>query len=455
MFKLRKIHKYAGVLSGIFLLLLSISGFFLNHDNWKFLYTTNIPNAYLSLATVNKNQNLYNTYIVDKKNKALRLLAGFRGAYVSKNNGISYSQSATLAFYEVVQADNGTYYGATTEGVYSSNDHGKTWKFFALKDEAITAISIYQDKLLVAIDKSELVVLDIKSNIISRTKMYIEEKALNHDISLGRFVRDLHYGRGLFDDGISLLLNDFSAFWLTLLALSGYILWYLIRTIRYNKNLKKPLHFLLKIHTSSWVLLAVVPFVILVITGIFLDHSRFFGKFLHETTVSHKVLPPIYRTLKEDIWSVNNNDGMYRIGNRYGVYESDDLNHWALENKGFAYKMMSHNGTLVVSGMGAPNRIYSHGKWNILPKTPHMFKSINTVENKVEYFSTHHTDISMPKVSTTSLYTILLSIHDGSFFASWWVFVNDISSILLLLMLYTGLQLWYKRKKVKYFHLNP
>ncbi|RLA69501.1 MAG: peptidase [Epsilonproteobacteria bacterium] len=449
MFRLRKIHKYAGIFSGIVLLLLSISGFFLNHDNWKFLYTTTVSNQYLPIKTTQGNLRLYNSYSVDKDNDLIRVISSFRGIYKSSDGGNSYKHVSDIPFYDVIQSSNGIYYGATTQGVYRSINKGQTWKLFGLEDQVITSISTDKDKVFSAIDKRDVVLLNSEGKIISKTTVKIKEDELRHDISLGRFIRDLHYGRGLFDDGISLLLNDFATLWLILLASTGYVLWYLIKNIRYKKSYKKPLGALLKIHTSSWVLVAVLPLIILVITGIFLDHSKFFGNFLRKTTVSHKILPPIYTSLKEDIWSIDYHDGDYRIGNRYGVYKSNDFKKWTLESKGFAYKLIHKNKKLFVSGMGAANRIYHNKEWTVLKNTPHMFKGVNRIDGEVKYFSTCNTAKNIPIVKTTTLYTILLSIHDGSFFAHWWVYINDIASLLLLVLLYTGLQLWYKRVKIR------
>lgn len=449
MFKLRKIHKYAGITSGVVLLLLAISGFFLNHDNWKFLYAATISNHYLPAETIKLDSKLYNSYLIDNDNKNIQLLVGFRGVFRSDNSGKNYVQTLNIPVYTLVTSKD-TYYLATTEGIYTSMDKGEHWKRFALNNEVITSLSVDRERILAVVDKSELVLLTREGSIFHRDGVDISEKDLIHDISLGRLVRDVHYGRGLFDNGLSLLLNDFSTLWLIVLAFTGYLLWYFVKGIRKHKKYKKPISFLLKIHASSWVLLSVFPLILLALTGMFLDHSQFFGKFLHQTTVSHKVLPPIYRTLKEDIWSADLHDGVYRIGNRYGVYRSDDLIKWDLENKGFAYKMMHDNTHVFVSGMGASNRVYNNEHWAKLENTPHMFKSINGEGESKTYFSSSSTDVTLPKLKDTTLYTILLSIHDGSFFASWWIFVNDFASVLLLILLYTGLRLWYKRIRLKW-----
>lgn len=449
MFKLKKIHKYAGVTSGIVLIILSISGFFLNHDNWKFLYTITLPNTLLPQTTIVKDTRLLNDYYVSKEDSSKKLFCGFRGVQIQENTNAPYKTTLDLPCYAMVTSKQ-NYFVATTEGIYISKNRGKTWNPFALEGNVITALSSDNDKILAVIDKKTLVLLNSHAKVESKTDVVLKKELLEHNISLGRLVRDVHYGRGLFDDGLSLLWNDISALWLILLAVTGYLLWYMIGKIRVKKSYKKPIGMLLKIHISSWVLVAVLPLVFLVITGIFLDHSKFFSSFLHKTKVSYKILPPVYSTLKEDIWSADIHNGVYRIGNRYGVYKSTDLKNWVLESKGFAYKMMHDKDIVYVSGMGASNRILRDNTQSILERSPHMFKSIYFESNKQLFFSSSSIDLKRPKYTDTTLYSFLLSLHDGTFFASWWVFINDIVSVLLLVLLYTGLRLWYRYTKRKF-----
>ena len=449
MFKLHKIHKYAGIFSGVVLILLSISGFFLNHDNWKFLYTTTVSNKYLPKTTIEENARLYNSYKIDINDSSIRLLVGFRGVYRSEDSGQHYIKVSSIPFYDVIQDKNTHYFGATTDGIYLSTDRGQSWTLWALKGSVLTSISVDDNRVLVAVDKRKLYLFDRNAKLIKLGEVKIKEELLQQDIRLSRFIRDVHYGRGIFDDGLSLLWNDLSAWWLILLAFTGYLI-NLIKNIRYHKSYKKPLSVFLKIHRSSVILLAVIPLVLLAITGILLDHSQLFSKFLAQTAISKEVLPPIYRTLHEDIWSLDYKNGQYRIGNRYGVYQSSNMKDWSLENKGFSYRMMRYKNTLIVSGMGSANRYYKDKKWGILHNTPHMFKSVNHINNKKHYFSSHKDNIALPKVEDTSLYTILLTIHDGSFFVPWWVFINDITSILLIVLLLTGLTLWWRKIRLQF-----
>jgi hypothetical protein len=119
---------------------------------------------------------------------------------------------------------------------------------------------------------------------------------------------------------------------------------------------------------------------------------------------------------------------------------------WKLENKGFVYALKRINNTLYISGMGSSNRIYTNNKYSKAKNTPHMYKDVNIVNEKIEYFSKHSKD-KIPKTENTTLYAIFLSLHDGTFFASWWVFINDFVSVLLLVLLVTGTIRWFSKKK--------
>ena len=102
---------------------------------------------------------------------------------------------------------------------------------------------------------------------------------------------------------------------------------------------------------------------------------------------------------------------------------------------------------LYVSGMGAPNRLCDKdGNWHILRNTPHMFKDVNLVENKPVYFNCGKPDMPLPELQTTTLYTILLTLHDGKFFAPWWVYVNDGASLFLFILFISGIIRWYRKK---------
>ena len=382
---------------------------------------------------------LIEAYWVDPKDPKNIVVGMRRGVFEKQENGfVKTLDRQCLA----LRSDGQTLYAATDDGVYTLVN--KVWKSFALEGEFINALSVSDGKVLASIDKKWLVLLDGKNGeILSKTEVLISEEELKKDISLGRFVRDLHYGRGLFDGITSLLINDYAALILVFLSISGYVIWYLI-------SRKKQVHVtrkLIRMHANVFVIAAIFPFVILLVTGVFLDHPKLLGSFMKSVTIPNAILPPVYGTLKEDIWSVDLDAKAYRVGNRYGIYESSDLKSWKMVSKGFAYRMKRLDETLYVSGMGAPNRVLEHEKWAMLPQSPHMFKDINLLDEKAEFLS-HKSTMELPQMKGASLYSILLALHDGTFFSSWWVWINDIAAILLLVLGITGTVRYLKKKRL-------
>ncbi len=355
----KKIHKVSGIFAGVVLFLLAFTGFFLNHDNWDFLYNIKVSNVFIPASVIGDGNRLSEVFLIDKEEENHVISAGQRGVFVSNDNGKRYMKTLSLPCYSIRQDIAASrYYAATSDGIYLSKDKGNTWKTFALKSKIVNALSLHDDKLFASINKSVVALINNKGEMLLETPVYIPENQLNQNISLSRFVRDLHYGRGLFDNGWSLLINDISALFLSFLAISGYLIWYFIRQMKYKKNNRvRQVTLFMKLHSSIMSLIIVIPLILLILTGIALDHSNYFSSFLRSTSISSSHLPPVYHSLRKDIWSVDIYKDIYRIGNRFGVYKSEDLASWKLENKGFAYRMKRLNNQLFVSGMGQPNRL--------------------------------------------------------------------------------------------------
>ena len=434
MVKAYKLHKISGISAGLILLVLSISGFFLDHDKWSFLYTTtfsSVPSHILQ--TENR---LFTSYYQQQNNPKHIIVGGHRGLFETLNGGIKFRKVASFQVLAITPYLK-TLYIATSNGIYIYN---KQLKQIALAGDYITAVSVTQDKIVAVVDKHELVVLNRNTlKILNKREVDIDKKLLKEDISLSRFVRDLHYGRGIFDDDVSLLINDYGAIVLTFLALSGYVIWILIKRKKHPKFVRK----LIKTHANIFVIVAIFPFVILAVTGIFLDHASALSQFMRSVTIKHTILPPIYSSLKSDIWSVDYDGKIYRIGNRYGIYKSKNLKDWSFDNRGFAYKMIRKHNNLYISGMGAPNRVLENGKYKVLKNTPHMFRDIVLQNNTISYFSSmNHKGFKLPTFNDITLYTLLLNFHDGSFFSPWWVWINDFAAIILLILSATGFTKW-------------
>lgn len=445
----RKWHKAAGLTAGAILFLLAFTGFFLDHKNWSFLYTTTISNSLLPSSVYDNETRLFEAYWKDPRSDTA-IVGGKRGIFIA-TDGKSFTKVLDRQCQSLRYDQKGnTLYAATDDGIYST-DSLTRWDSFMLKGSYVNALAMHDGKLLASVEKQGLVLIDMAGRaIMHNAPVRIAADELRHDVKLGRFVRDLHYGRGLFDDGWSLLINDAAAIVLTLLSVGGFLIWFFITKTRSKDQRYAPvLKTAIKLHSNVLAVLAIIPLVLLALTGILLDHSDFFGPFMKNTTVKHAVLPPVYDTLHEDIWSVDIDGESYRIGNRYGVYKSGDLERWELESPGLAYRMKRLEGTLLVSGMGSPNRIHTdENGWKVMPKTPHMYKDVWAQGEGFSFLSAHHPKVALPSFESATLYSLFVTLHDGTFFASWWVYVNDIASVLMFVLLYTGTARWLKGKNI-------
>lgn len=436
MVKLYKLHKFFGLSAGLVILILGITGFFIDHDKWNFLYSTTFK--YVPQTTLDAEKKLLEAYWVDPQNNNHIFVGGKRGIFESKDGAKSFVKVKDIQCLGIRSNAYGVF-AATNDGVYRLENN--LWNLYALAGEYITSLALHNEDIVVVLDKHEIVHLHEKE-ILKSTEVHISKEKLEHSINLSRFVRDLHYGRGIFDGDISLLINDYGALYGFLFAMSGYIIWWLVKRKKQPKLTRK----LIRIHANWFAIIAIFPLLIVAITGIFLDHSKDLNRFMRSVTISEKILPPVYTSLKHDIWSVDYDGETYRIGNRHGIFQSHDLKNWDFEIKGLAYRMIRDDKNLYVSGMGAPNRIYTN-EWKILPKTPHMFRDMIKRDERIGYFSTHgNLKEGLPKFENATLYSLLLTLHDGTFFASWWVWVNDYAALSLLLLFFTGSIRWYRKK---------
>jgi len=446
MVKSYKLHKFFGVSAGLVILLLSITGFLLDHDKWDFLYTTTFRTYPDSIANADKR--LFSSYLISEQNPQHIFAASKRGLYESLDGGEHFKKTSSLQINAMQQSKNELIL-ATSDGIYIKNTQGI--EPFLLKDNYITALSFEKGVLAAVVDKKDIYLIDVEhKKIMKKLQVILPAALLQEDIKLSRFVRDLHYGRGFFDGILSLYFNDFAALILIFLAGSGFVIWYFI----YQKKVAKSARKWIRYHANLFTVVAILPVLFLAVTGVFLDHSSGLRKFMKSVTISNTFLPPVYHALTEDIWSVDYDGKRLRIGNRYGVYGSDDLKKWQLESRGFAYSLSHYKSKIYVGGMGSANRVYEAGRWALLKHTPHMFKTVFVKDGDIKFFARSKRDILLPRFQDITLYSLVLSLHDGSFFASWWRWVDDYAAIAMIVLFFSGIIRWWRKAHLLTFSLE-
>ena len=193
----RKLHKISGLTAGVIILILSITGLFLNHDNWKFLHNITLQNVPLELYK--SNNKTFTSYLINQNDENHIITGGTRGVYESFDQGKTFVETLDEVVYSIKNDDNFLYV-ATGNGLYKKEFKSTIWNKYLLDGKIITSLNIYKDSLLAVEDKTKVILVDLNNDsILVNSGINIPKELLNSDITLSRFVRDLHYGRGLFD----------------------------------------------------------------------------------------------------------------------------------------------------------------------------------------------------------------------------------------------------------------
>jgi hypothetical protein len=456
LYTVARIHRIAGLGLGGILFLLAFTGFFLDHEDFDFLSRWRIDARLLPSAVMDKARQGFEVYKVDPDDPGHRLAASRQGLWLSEDGGNNYRKTLERPVIRLEPRRNGSdedygvLYAASTDGVWRSEDGGRSWQRLFASDAAITDLSSYHPWLLVVEDKRRLWRLDTRDGRAELLEVGpLPRELLPPYITLGRLMRDLHYGRGLFSGDLSLWINDLAALLLVFLAASGFVIYLLTRRLRARRSHdKQRMLRWRRWHSNGWVLAGFVPVLLLLVSGVFLDHPQGLRGLMKETRIPLALLPPVYRDLSTDIWSIDFDGERYRIGNRLGLFGSTDLRHWQREFEGFAWRTTRLGDKLFVSGMGTMNRLHDGAEWYMLHGTPHMPRDVYRLPQDWGLLTRDsQATLPLPELSSARLYDLLLALHDGEFFHPLWVWVNDLATLAALVLLWSGWLKWRHHRR--------
>ncbi len=453
LYTIARIHRLVGLTLGGVLILLAVTGFLLDHDRFSFLWDIRLDNGWLPEAVTDNCIRYVTAYKVEPGNPDRRYVGSRLGLFVSGDGGLYWERTLPLQVFMLepdrvaVNDDYTTLYAATNDGIHASTDHGHHWRRVALAGQAVESMVVFDHVIHAIVDKRALFRVDPRIGETDHLALHAPTRST--EVTLSRLVRDLHYGRGLFSGDSSLLINDWSAWVLAFLGLSGLWIYLRIRAIRRRRaGARRGLDKVRKLHSNSVVLLTFIPLLLLLVTGVFLDHATALRGFMKHARLSTEWLPPVYRSLKTDLWGIDYDGETFRVGNRLGVFRTKNLKDWQLDSPGFAWRMRRIDGALYVAGMGAPNRELVNQEWRKLVGTPHMPRDVYVENDRLAFLGRDRDTLPpLPDFPRTPLYALLLSLHDGAFFHSQWMWVNDAAAGGALVLFITGFIKWQTKKR--------
>jgi len=494
-----KLHKWAGLISAVWLCVLGATGFLLDHKEWRWMMFSTVPERLMPESVRSLSRTVIQLFQVNPDRPMHQVVAGVRGLWVTENGAKSWKRTRVIGdesgrlqvFAVEPDPERGwdRLWIGTDDGLWVSEDGGKTLVKAGLQGQRITALTAGASTgaLYGVADRSWVFHL-LTGRPDDPVWLHLErppDDALPPEISLRRLIIDLHVGKGLFAETTSLLLNDLAGLGLCALALSGVFYWGLPKYWQRRRQQgdqvrvgtkRTTLVWLFRLHGPLIGLCAALPLLYLVITGIFFGHFKELGEWMRRVQVSSTFHPPIYHLNVWDGWieAVVGYPGQpekLSIGTRVGLFTSKDGGRtWSAERVGAeriaaARRLRRFGNALYIGGWMGVNSYLKRqdgADWlKLSDKHAHMAGDITrlgdgqlgwlhhgkTVAITDQFGQVHgQIELTQPMEDGVPWYYVLRQLHDGLIFWQHWKWVNDLFAVLATMLLVTGLIRWWRVK---------
>jgi len=383
------IHKWAGLIAAVWLGVLGLTGFFMNNGEWRWLQQVTAP-GWLASENVAQNaaRNVFRYLQIDPADASIRVAGGPRGLWRSADGGASWSptrfEDGAHPQIFVVEADPARGWEklwiGTDDGLFVTTDKGETARPAALLGESVTALAqgASPSEMLGVVDKSRVFRFDPETP--SKIEMLdlgpLPEEARPESVRLHRFIRSIHFGRGLFEPATSRLINELGGLAMFTLAITGLLYWGFGKWWRMQAKAgvrgmspdakRATTSWLYRIHGATIGLFAAPVLLYLALTGIVIDHDQELGDLLRSIVTPKALYTPAFRPSVWDeridaIVGYPGAPGVFSVGNFLGLFTTaDDGKTWAREDDaegrpiGGANRMRRIGDRVVMmSGMGS------------------------------------------------------------------------------------------------------
>jgi len=474
-----RLHKWIGLIAAIWLLVLGATGFVLDHREWRWQWQSGVSSHWLPESfTETKEIDQFKLYQLHLHNNLQQVAGGPTGLWWTEDAGDHWQatmfKGETPFVYKLLRSNVADkLWIASGNGLWLSSDFGVTAIQVALPSEPVTALAPGFEKgtLFGVVDRSRVFKFNVKDNSVNWLALApLPVGQPLKEIELSRLVRDLHFGRGVVAPNIDLFLNDVTGIGLVVLAISGFLFFWLPKRWKTHKQAahvkKRTIQQLYRVHSATCGVLIAIPIIYLGITGIILDHADDLRGWLKATKVPALLHAPTYSRTdwNQQIYGIATlkNPERLLLGGRYGLMVSEEPGHqWRQDQRvtGFVWTLTQQGEHLFIGGMGAPNRFWVDETWHMAPKTGHMPSSVTTDKRGWVYWKNkegvkagplgklaHKETITLPASTQTPWYYVFDGLHTGLLIHPYWPWINDFFAVCSILLVITGLKRWWRRK---------
>ncbi len=493
----RTVHKWAGLVALAWLSVLGLTGWFLDHHDWRWTHQWTVP-EWVTSARIDRlvNGTIIRHIEVDQNDPNRWISASERGLWRTDNAGETWTEIPFAGMrgrpqvFRFVSADHHgleRVYLATDDGIWTLQSTGDMAEPFALDDEMVSALGhgSTPTELVGSVHHGKLFRFDVRvpDEVTWIDVDDVQVDGLPETVSLYRFLFDLHVGEGTLPQPWSILINDYGGIAMGILALTGLMFWWLPRKWRHEKpkgQLKKRqkiLRWLYRSHGPVIGIIAIVPILYLSLTGVAVDHIQWLGEVAKDVPMDRKSLPPIYqfKNLNGEIThavAYPGDPNRWSIASRYGVLNSHDGGRTWMVDQSLPQTLgtdagnvnLFREGDYVFIGIGTHGNGYrkiDEEEWTFV-EMPTDFLAITDATRRGDtWYLKNSRSISVgsldtnvfeasgvayPPLQGTTWYLFLADIHTGNIIHGEFIWVNDIVAILAIILVITGPIAWWKRK---------
>lgn len=490
----RLIHRWAGLTALLWLSVLGITGWILDHHDWRWTHQWSVPSWVTSARIDRLVPGTVMRHVQVDENDDLRWIgASERGLWRTEDGGASWSdipfegeRGHPQVFRFVTTQESKLIYLATDDGIWSLDPNGKSAQHFALDNHLISSLSEGNTA-------TELVGAEHEGRIFrfetgqpnDITWIDLDEvtvTGLPDTVPLNRFVLDLHVGKGALTQPWSILINDYGGIAMGILGFTGFLFWWLPRKWRTEKSVgqikrrQQIIRWLYRSHGPVIGIVAIVPILYLSITGVMVDHIFTLIDIGKTVRLDREDLPPIYqyKSLQGEVRYVVAYPGepnRISISTRFGVLTSKDSGHsWTVdqtlpETGGTDAGLVNllREGEYLFVGIGTKGNAYrkiNDPDWTFVEMpADHLAMTDATRSGDTWYLKNSRmiskgtlesgfepSGVAYPPIQGTTFFLFLADIHTGNIIHGEFVWVNDLVAIMAVILALTGPIAWWKRK---------
>lgn len=495
--KVRVVHRWAGLFALAWLSVLGITGWILDHHDWRWTHQWSVPDWVTSARIDRLVPGTVMRHIeIDPADDQHWIGASERGLWRTVDGGATWSdipfagESGHPQVFRFVTPPDGLIYLATDDGLWTLARDGERALPFALDNELVTSLSEGSSatELVGAVHHGTIFRLDTAnpSNITWIEVDDVDVSGLPETVRFNRFILDLHVGKGLLTQPWSILINDYGGIAMGILGLTGFMFWYLPRKWRTEKpkgQLKKRqqiLRWLYRGHGPVIGILAIVPILYLSVTGIMVDHIFELIDYGKTVRLDRESLPPVYQyeSLEGEVsYVVGYPDApeTLSISTRFGVFTSTDSgNTWeadrSLPSTGgtdAGLVNLLREGDTIFVGVGTVGNAYrkiEEENWTFVEMpADHLAMTDATRSGDTWYLKNSRmiskgalggegnsvfepAGVPYPPIAGTTFFLFLADIHTGNIVHTQFIWFNDLVALMAIILAITGPIAWWKRK---------